>query len=289
MSPTFGLWTTLRVTVIFEPKFQAPKMEVRTTPTPTPMARLYITERTVTTTTTMPSLGRMRVSLAKVAQWNVLITTMKSTPVSPAMGRSSITGEATRMKIRRKTPADVLERRPRAPFMMLMVDCPIMASPPMAPNKDETKFAKPWATDSWFARKTDCGVLVISLQAWRVMMDSTRPMAAKLKAYSMMTPQRGEPPTSAKSKGGKLPLTPAVSDTMRVGTSRMARLTPCSQTLATMSATMDPGRNLPTFGIFGQRCMTIMVMITMTIIIQVVVCASVRSSRSDSLQSVNNL
>ena len=108
---------------------------------------------------------------------------MKSTPVSVPMGTSSIVGESATMKMSIITPAVAPERRPRAPFMMLMVDWPIIASPPIAPKTPETAFARPCATHSWFERNELGSHAVISSHACSVMTDSMSPTKQRETAY----------------------------------------------------------------------------------------------------------
>ena len=64
-------------------------------------------------------------------------------------GPVEITGDSATTKNSIKIPAVAPDSRPRAPFTeMLIVDWPIIASPPMAPNNPETAFATPCATHS---------------------------------------------------------------------------------------------------------------------------------------------
>ena len=114
---------------------------------------------------------------------------MNSTPVRVPMGTVEITGDNATTKNSMRMPAVAPDSRPRAPFTeMFIVDWPIMASPPMAPNKPETAFAMPCATHSWFERKTDGSVSVISSQACSVITDSMSPTNVKDIPYWKMTP-----------------------------------------------------------------------------------------------------
>ena len=62
---------------------------------------------------------------------------MNKTPVNVAMGSRLMAGLRTSVKSSMNTPDMVELTRWRAPFMMLMVDWPIMASPPMAGRRVE--------------------------------------------------------------------------------------------------------------------------------------------------------
>merc|ERR1719393_1206088 len=123
-------------------------------------------------------------SMGNVCQLKVESTTMNRTPVNVPIGTVEITGDKATTKNSINIPAVAPDSRPRAPFTdILIVDWPTMA-----PNKPETAFATPCATHSWFERKTDGSVSVISSQAWSVMTDSIKPTKVREMPYWKMTP-----------------------------------------------------------------------------------------------------
>ena len=107
----------------------------------------------------------------------VPITTMNITPTSAASGISSITDDPTRMKSSRQTAAATPAIRVRPPEFTLIIDCPIMAQPPMPPKKPVTTLAVPWAMHSCEAPPR---WPVISPTRFSVSRLSIRPMAARI-------------------------------------------------------------------------------------------------------------
>mmetsp|Transcript_82021 Transcript_82021/g.240788 ORF Transcript_82021/g.240788 Transcript_82021/m.240788 type:complete len:359 (+) Transcript_82021:500-1576(+) len=105
--------------------------------------------------------------------WN---TTLNITPTSAETGMQLIAGPATTTMIRRETPAVIEDTRCRAPEPMLIMDCPIMAQPPIPAKAPHTMLATPWPTHSLLVLlRPD---LVSSSIKFRVISDSSKPTAA---------------------------------------------------------------------------------------------------------------
>ena len=78
-----------------------------------------------------------------LAHLNVCSTTTIITPASAEMGMKSSTGYATIVHSITPSAVTVGARRPRPPLRQLMVESPIIASPPMPPSRPETRLARP--------------------------------------------------------------------------------------------------------------------------------------------------
>ncbi len=83
------------------------------------------------------------------------------------------------MKVSRNSAAATPEMRVRPPDFTLIIDCPIIAQPPMPPKKPVTVLAAPWAMHSCDAPPR---WPVISPTRFRVSSDSINPMAARITA-----------------------------------------------------------------------------------------------------------
>mmetsp|Transcript_1199 Transcript_1199/g.4068 ORF Transcript_1199/g.4068 Transcript_1199/m.4068 type:complete len:250 (+) Transcript_1199:535-1284(+) len=219
-----GVTSSAHTTDMRPPSRQAWNTPAVATPQSTATARFVSTASTVTSMMMNASVRGTLRSSVNVSQLKVEMTTMKSTPVRVPMGTSSMTGLRPTMNTSMNQPAMVLETRVLAPFIMLMVDCPIMASPPMAPKTPHARLARPWATHSWLARNVDGMVCVMSSTACRVMTDSMRPTSASDTAYSKRMPSGALPGMLGKCHVGGAPLRPAVSPTVRVRTPMSSRL-----------------------------------------------------------------
>ncbi|CSB20942.1 Uncharacterised protein [Vibrio cholerae] len=122
--------------------------------------------------------GTRRANL-KVAHSKVPITTINMTPTNAASGIISIKEAVNRIKHSSNTAATIPDRRPRPPELTLIIDCPIMAQPPMAPNMEHVILAKPCPIHS---RLDWPRVPVISSKTVSVSSDSIKPIAARIKA-----------------------------------------------------------------------------------------------------------
>jgi hypothetical protein len=87
---------------------------------------------------------------------------------------------AKTMRSIKNTAAEIPEIRPRPPFDILIIDCPIIAHQPIDPKNPHTVFARPCAIDSLllFPR-----VSVISSISVKVIRDSVNPIIASTSAY----------------------------------------------------------------------------------------------------------
>jgi len=122
------------------------------TPMITPTARLWVATTTATVMTmTAVSLFGIRFSVEGLieCQSKVPTETMIITATSAAIGMIATTSPSTTIRISRNTPARKVEMRVRAPdaFTLIMV-WPIIAHPPMPPNRPEAMFATPCPQDS---------------------------------------------------------------------------------------------------------------------------------------------
>ena len=128
---------------------------------------------------TKASVSGTLVSTLIEFQAKVPITTMNMTPTSAASGINSMMGLATTINASRNRAAAIPAIRVRPPDFTLIMDCPIIAQPPMPPKKPVTVFATPCATHSWLAPPR---LLVISPTRFSVSRLSIRPMAARISA-----------------------------------------------------------------------------------------------------------
>ncbi len=133
------------------PTLWAKKKPESRTPTSTPLARSCVATvtATVASITTLELLGCSR-RLRMEAQLKVPMDTMIITATSAAMGIRATQSPRNTTISNRNTPAASVERRPRPPDLMLMMDCPIIAQPAMPPMKPLVMLATPWPTHSRF-------------------------------------------------------------------------------------------------------------------------------------------
>ncbi len=81
--------------------------------------------------------------ILKLDHANVPITTINITPTNAAIGTCSIYEEANNIKINSITAAVIPDSLPLPPPLILMMDCPIIAQPPIPPNKPVMILALP--------------------------------------------------------------------------------------------------------------------------------------------------
>ena len=144
------------------------------------MARSNITVKADTRIKTKTSVFGILFRILKLLHANVPITTINITPTKAAIGTCSIKPEANKTKLKRVKAATIPDNLPLPPDLILIIDCPIMAQPPMPPNRPVTTFALPCAIHSLFALPR---VSVRSSIKFKVISDSIKPIAAKITAY----------------------------------------------------------------------------------------------------------
>ena len=83
------------------------------------------------------------------------------------------------MNINRDKDATIPESLPLPPPLIFIIDCPIIAHPPIPPKNPVTTLAAPWATHSLLEFPL---VSVNSSIKLRVIKDSISPIAAKIRA-----------------------------------------------------------------------------------------------------------
>ncbi len=151
-------------------------MPERSTPSSTPMARLWVitTPATVASMTMLDERGCVR-RFPSEDQLNVPTETMIMMATSAGIGMMATRPPRTTIMTSRKTPAENDDSRPRPPDFTLMTDCPIMAQPAMPPMNPVAVLATPCATHSRFL---SLGVSVSSSTICAVISDSSRPTAA---------------------------------------------------------------------------------------------------------------
>ena len=143
------------------------------------MAKSCQTVMALTAMSTKASAAGIFLMILKLDQANVPMTTMNITPTNAAIGICSISGAPKRINDNRPRAATTPESRPRPPELTLMMLWPIIAQPPIPPNKPLIKLALPWAIHSRFPEPLDS---VRSSIRFRVIKDSMRPTAARRNA-----------------------------------------------------------------------------------------------------------
>ena len=91
--------------------------------------------------------------------------------------------DPTKIKNNKNSAAAMPAILVRPPDFTLIMDCPIIAQPPIPPKKPVTVLAKPWATHSWLAPPR---LPVISPTRFKVKRLSIKPIAAKMIEYGKM-------------------------------------------------------------------------------------------------------
>mmetsp|Transcript_14324 Transcript_14324/g.37093 ORF Transcript_14324/g.37093 Transcript_14324/m.37093 type:complete len:275 (+) Transcript_14324:500-1324(+) len=92
------------------------------------------------------SFPRRTSSTQRTPTWSIRPTEM--TPMRAATGIFSIWVEASATQAASDTAHASPDRRPRPPVLALIADCPMMAHPPIAPKKPQTRLPAPWAMHS---------------------------------------------------------------------------------------------------------------------------------------------
>ena len=113
------------------------------TPAITAIARSCHTVIAETLMSTNASAFGILPIILKLLQAKVPITTINITPTRAAIGMSSITLDPNKTKINKDSAATIPDKRPRPPELTLIIDCPIIAHPPIPPNKPFRKLALP--------------------------------------------------------------------------------------------------------------------------------------------------
>ena len=233
------------------------------TPTKTATARSVKTVTAETKTMTNASDIGTLCNTRKLDHSNVPRTTINMTPTSAATGTISISPEANNTNASKTSAAVTPDVRPRPPEFMLIIDCPIIAQPPMPPKKPQVKFAAPCATHSLFPRPR---VSVSSSTSVSVRRDSIKPTAARTTAYgntirkvsnvkgTIGIENSGNPPCNVAS------LSPVIDrrKSTIVGASKPKTIT---TTVMPMIAASDAGT---AFVSFGKKKITAMVAATRT-------------------------
>ena len=104
---------------------------------------------------------------------------MNITPTRAAIGIISIYEDVYKIKINKNNAADIPAIRVLPPDLTLIIDCPIIAQPPIPPKKPVTVLANPCAKHSWLAPPL---LLVISPTKFKVNRLSINPIEAKMNA-----------------------------------------------------------------------------------------------------------
>ena len=154
-----------------------------TIPHSTAVARSVNTVMTVTATTTMASCSGTLPSTRSEPQANVSCATTNMTPTSAASGMWAISGDRNSTNSRIMTPPTRPDRRERPPEPRLIMVWPIMAQPPMPPNRPETMLAAPSATHSRLGWPLVCVMSSVRLKVSSV---SSKPTIAIRPAYGAM-------------------------------------------------------------------------------------------------------
>ena len=156
------------------------------TPTKTAMAKSSNTVTVETTTKIKASFRGILLMILKLLQANVPMTTMNITPTKAAIGICSMTCAPNNTKQSSAIAATIPDKRPRPPELTLMIDCPIIAQPPIPPKRPLRILAAPWAKHSRFPLPR---VSVISSIKFKVINDSISPTAASKKAVDKIRSQ----------------------------------------------------------------------------------------------------
>jgi hypothetical protein len=153
-------------------------MAVRT-PSTTPIARLCVATvaTTVTSMTRVSERGMRRSVAGRIeCQSKVPTQTMIITATRAAIGIRPTTSPSSNSRTSRKAPARKVDSRVRAPdCLTLIMVWPIIAQPPMPPNREVTMFAAPCPQAS---RVLSEWVSVTSSTSFAVIRDSMRPTSA---------------------------------------------------------------------------------------------------------------
>ena len=113
------------------------------TPETTAIAKSKNTVTVETKISTKTSAIGILLIILKLDQANVPITTINITPTNAAMGTCSIRLDANKINAKSANAATIPESRPLPPPLMLIIDCPIMAQPPIPPKSPVITLALP--------------------------------------------------------------------------------------------------------------------------------------------------
>ena len=182
--PYAALGSTSLEEVILCADFHAKLSEDTTTPAKTATARLVATVMIVTSATTRESdLGTLD-SLLKVDLSKMSITSIHMVPTRAASGILSITALPATTDIARKnaqlSPLSLF----LPPALTLIMDCPIMAHPPIPPRNPVATLPMPWAMHSTWVELGPSSV-IWSTSCW-VSSVSMRPTMATASAVGAM-------------------------------------------------------------------------------------------------------
>ena len=149
------------------------------TPEITAIAKSKNTVIEDTSINTNTSVLGILLMILKLDHAKVPNTTINITPTRAAIGTCSISPEANNINANNARAATIPDKRPLPPPLMLIIDCPIIAHPPIPPNNPVIIFAPPCAMHSLleFPR-----VSVSSSIRLSVINDSISPIAARIKA-----------------------------------------------------------------------------------------------------------
>ena len=123
--------------------FQAYDKAEKITPTITAIAKSCHTVTLVTRIITMASSFGTLDNIFKDAQANVPITTIIMIPVNAAIGIISIHLEKNNIKHNSEIAATIPDNLPLPPEEIFIIDCPIIAHPPIAPKKPHVILLRP--------------------------------------------------------------------------------------------------------------------------------------------------
>ena len=113
------------------------------TPEITAIAKSKKTVIDETNISTNTSVFGILLIILKLDHAKVPITTINITPTNAEIGTCSISPDAKRIKPSSASAATIPERRPLPPPLILIIDCPIIAQPPIPPNNPVRIFAPP--------------------------------------------------------------------------------------------------------------------------------------------------
>ncbi len=161
------------------PFFQANTKLEAMIPSPTAIAKSANIVTMVTSIITNASLFGIFLIILKLNHSKVDITTINIIPVNTAIGIASINLYPNSINDNKNNAADIPDSLLRPPFSTLIILCPIIAQPPIPPNKPVTVLAIPCPIHSL---SVDPLVSVRSSIKRKVINDSINPTDAKINA-----------------------------------------------------------------------------------------------------------
>ncbi len=212
-----------------------------TIPHNTATARSVATVMAVTSTISKASWRGTLPSTRNEPQEKVCCATTNITPTSAASGMRSISGDRNNINSKIIIPATLPDTRVRPPELRLIMVWPIIAQPPMPPNRPDTTLAAPSATHS---RSGKPRVSVISSVRLNVSRVSSKPTSAISTAYgSTMRRVSIVIGTTGICHAGRPPAICAISPSVRAGrcSNCATRPTPTMATSAGGSALVTRG------------------------------------------------